>query len=242
MVRLLADVAPEVEVYLFDQTFSLRSQFAVNYGNALAWWGMVEARLSDLFIGALGVRAKPALAALSTLSSTEARHSSIFAAVAETLRTKREKEVFREVQKQVLLARRERNILAHWIWCISTELPDDLIAVNPNSWLTQGGTSNIIDISKPCKLQDLGSDAKLYGWNEFFDLLDLMSDAALTISMMRHLVMMKDSATRRDILTELEALPCIEKSLKQSRDSRKKLKLSRHVKGKKSKPKSKPAN
>lgn len=112
-----------------------RPELALLAAKVIAVAAELEANMGELLAAMLGNKARPAVQMFHALSSTNAQTAALEAA-AEAALPGHELSLFRIIMGMVKRAAKRRNMIAHWNWAYSPELPDALLFSDPRASAT----------------------------------------------------------------------------------------------------------
>lgn len=107
-----------------------RPNLALAAMNVVAEWSILESFFSDLFMQMLGANPRPAAAMYYALSG-EASKKAALRAIAQTVLSMEEQDVFEAILSLFTSVAKDRNKIAHWIWGYSSDLPDAVLLWDP---------------------------------------------------------------------------------------------------------------
>jgi hypothetical protein len=131
----LSRVRPDAPIRMNDTTIAMttRPKVAVKIAECIAEFAEVEFTLAGALGAALGSNSKIALAMYTNATSRNSQLSMLQSAVEASVPTEN-LEVFAVIMKKVVMpAMKDRDKLAHWCWAHSSELPDDLLLIEPTN-------------------------------------------------------------------------------------------------------------
>ncbi len=99
----------------------------------IAEWSILESFMQGLFVTMLGANPGPAAAIYASLISPAAQKDAFRALAKISLSSDDEKDVFEAILKVFDTAIRPRNVIAHWEWGHSPNIPDGVLLGDPEA-------------------------------------------------------------------------------------------------------------